>query len=73
MTAALEDHDLKTVTCHRPSTDHPVWTEPSPRRVRAFLDGTAVADSTRALADGPGQAGPALEPSPGGGSTSAAR
>jgi len=49
MTDALEDRDLKTVTRHRPSTDHPVCTEPSPRRVRAFLDGTAVADSTRAL------------------------
>ena len=49
MTDALEDRDLKTVARHRPSTDHPVWTEPSPRRVRAFLDGTAVADSTRAL------------------------
>ena len=49
MTDALEDRDLKVVTRHRPSTDHPVWTEPSPRRVRAFLDGVAVADSTRAL------------------------
>jgi uncharacterized protein (DUF427 family) len=49
MTDALEDRDLKTVTRHRPSTDHPVWTEPSPRHVRAFLDDTAVADSTRAL------------------------
>ena len=49
MTDSLEDRDLKSVARHRPSTDHPVWTEPSPRRVRAFLDGTAVADSTRAL------------------------
>jgi len=49
MTDALEDRDLKSVARHRPSTDHPVWTEPYPRRVRAFLDGTAVVDSTRAL------------------------
>jgi uncharacterized protein (DUF427 family) len=46
VTDALEDHDLKAVVRHRPSSDHPVRTEPSPRRVRAFLDGTAVADST---------------------------
>jgi uncharacterized protein (DUF427 family) len=49
MTDALEDRDLKAVTRHRHSSDHPIWTEPSPRRVRAFLDGLAVADSTRAL------------------------
>ncbi len=48
--APLGDHDLKAVARHRPGPYHPVvWTEPSPRRVRAFLDGTAVADSTRAL------------------------
>ena len=49
MTDALEDRDLKAVARHRPSSDHPVWTEPYPRRVRAFLDGVAVVDSTRAL------------------------
>jgi uncharacterized protein (DUF427 family) len=45
----LEDRDLKAVGRHRSDTDHPVWTEPYPRRVRAFLDGVAVADSDRAL------------------------
>ena len=49
MTDSLEDHDLEAVSRHRLGPDHPVWTELSPRHVRAFLDGTAVADSTRAL------------------------
>ena len=49
MTDALEDRDLKTVARNRPNRDHPGWTEPCPRRVRAVLDGVAVADSTRAL------------------------
>jgi len=49
VTDALEDRDLKAVARHRPSSDHPIWTEPYPRRVRAFLDGVAVVDSTRAL------------------------
>jgi uncharacterized protein (DUF427 family) len=48
MTDALEDRDLKVVARNRPDSDHPVWTEPCSRRVRAFLDGVAVADSTRA-------------------------
>ena len=49
MTDALEDRDLNAVARNRPSTDHPIWTEPYPRRVRASLDGVVVADSTRAL------------------------
>ena len=49
MTDALEDRDLKAVARNRPSTDHPIWTEPYPRRVRAFLDGVAVVDSTHTL------------------------
>jgi uncharacterized protein (DUF427 family) len=49
MTDDLEDRDIEVVTRHRASSDHPVWTEPSSRRVRAILDGVAVADSTRAL------------------------
>jgi uncharacterized protein (DUF427 family) len=49
MTESLEDRDLEAVDRRRPSADHPVWTEPYPRRVRAFLDGVAVADSDRAL------------------------
>ena len=49
MTGSLEDRDIKAVARNRPSTDHPVWTEPWPRHVRAFLDGVAVVDSTRAL------------------------
>jgi uncharacterized protein (DUF427 family) len=49
MTDALEDRDLTAVARNRPTSDHPIWTEPYPRRVRAFLDGTAVVDSTRAL------------------------
>jgi uncharacterized protein (DUF427 family) len=48
MTDALEDRDLKVVARNRPDSDHPVWTEPYSRRVRAFLDGVAVADSIRA-------------------------
>jgi uncharacterized protein (DUF427 family) len=50
VTEPLEDRDVQVVA--RPSRrddDHPVWTEPYPRRVRAFLQGVAVADSTRAL------------------------
>jgi uncharacterized protein (DUF427 family) len=50
VTDALEDRDLKAVARNRPSTDHPIWIEPYLRRVRAFLDGVAVADSTRARA-----------------------
>jgi uncharacterized protein (DUF427 family) len=49
VTDALEDRDLTAGARNRPSTDHPIWTEPYPRRVRAFLNGVAVADSTRAL------------------------
>jgi uncharacterized protein (DUF427 family) len=49
MTDALEDRDLKVVARNRVDSDHPVWTEPCARRVRAFLDGVAVVDSTRAL------------------------
>jgi uncharacterized protein (DUF427 family) len=49
VTDALEDRDLTAVTRNRPSGDHPIWTEPYPRRVRAFLNGVVVADSTRAL------------------------
>jgi hypothetical protein len=49
LTDALEDRDLNAAARNRPSTDHPVWIEPYPRRVRAFLDGVAVVDSTRAL------------------------
>jgi uncharacterized protein (DUF427 family) len=49
MTDALEDRDLRTVTGNRPNSDHPVWTEPCPRRVRAVLDGVTVVDATRAL------------------------
>ena len=49
MTDALEDRELKAVTHNRLSSDHPIWSEPYPRRVRAFLDGVAVVDSTRAL------------------------
>jgi len=45
----LEDRDIKAVARNRPSPDHPVWTEPYPRRVRVFLEGVAVADSDRAL------------------------
>jgi uncharacterized protein (DUF427 family) len=49
MSDALEDRALEAVARNRPSSDHPVWTESYPRRVRAFLDGVTVADSTRAL------------------------
>jgi len=49
LTDALEDRDLNAAARNHPSTDHPVWIEPYPRRVRAFLDGVAVVDSTRAL------------------------
>ena len=49
MTDPLEDRDMKVVARHRASADRPVWTEPYPRRVRAFLEGVAVADSDRAL------------------------
>jgi len=49
MTDALEDRDLKAVVRNRPGSDQPIWTEPSPRRVRAFLDDVAVVDSTQAL------------------------
>src|SRR4029453_18594143 len=49
VTDPLEDRDLNAVARNRPSSDHPIWTEPYPRRVRAFLDGVAVADSTRAF------------------------
>jgi uncharacterized protein (DUF427 family) len=49
MTDALEDRDLNVVARNRLDSDHPVWTEPCARRVRAFLDGVAVVDSTRAL------------------------
>jgi hypothetical protein len=44
-TDALEGRDLKAVVRNRPSCDHPVWTEPYPRRVRTVLDGVAVVDS----------------------------
>jgi len=49
VTDALEDRDLNAVARNRPTTDRPVRTEPYPRRVRAFLDGVVVVDSTRAL------------------------
>jgi uncharacterized protein (DUF427 family) len=49
MTDSLEDRDIKAVARNRPSSDHPIWTEPYPRRVRAFLEGVAVVDSTRTL------------------------
>src|SRR5512133_1424046 len=49
VTDALEDRDLTVVARNRPSSDHPIWTEPYPRRVRAVLDGVAVVDSTHAL------------------------
>src|SRR4029450_3423972 len=49
VTDALEDRDLNAVARNRLSSDHLVWTEPYPRRVRAFLDGIAVVDSSRAL------------------------
>jgi hypothetical protein len=49
MTDALEGRDLEAVARHRPSSDHPIRTAPSPRRVRAFLDDVAVVDSDRAL------------------------
>ena len=49
MPDALEDRDLNAVARHLLSSDHPVWTEPYPRRVRACLDGVAIVDSTRAL------------------------
>jgi uncharacterized protein (DUF427 family) len=49
VTDALENRDLKAVARNRPSSDHPIWTEPYPRRVRACLDGVAIVDSTRAL------------------------
>jgi uncharacterized protein (DUF427 family) len=49
VTDALEDRDLKAVARNRPSADHPIWTEPYARRVRAVLDGVAVVDSTHAL------------------------
>jgi uncharacterized protein (DUF427 family) len=49
VTDALEDRDLRAVARNRPGSDQPIWIERSPRRVRAFLDGTAVVDSTRAL------------------------
>jgi hypothetical protein len=49
MTDSLEDRDIKAVARNRPSSDHPIWTEPCPRRVRALLEGVAVVDSTRTL------------------------
>jgi uncharacterized protein (DUF427 family) len=49
VTDALEDRDLEAVARNRPSSDHPVWTEPYPHRVRACLDGVAIVDSTRVL------------------------
>jgi uncharacterized protein (DUF427 family) len=49
MVDASEDREMKAVARHRPSHDRPVSTEPCPRRVRAFLQGVPVADSTRAL------------------------
>jgi uncharacterized protein (DUF427 family) len=49
MADASEDREMKAVARHRPSHDRPVSTEPCPRRVRAFLQGVPVADSTRAL------------------------
>jgi len=49
MTESLEDRDVKAMARNRPSADHPLWTEPYPRRVRAFRGGVAVVDSTRAL------------------------
>jgi uncharacterized protein (DUF427 family) len=49
VTDALEDRDLNAVARNRLTSDRLIWTEPYPRRVRAFLDGIAVADSTRAL------------------------
>ncbi len=47
MTDALEDRDLGEHV--GPRGDQPVRTEPARRRVRAYLGGVAVADSTRAL------------------------
>jgi uncharacterized protein (DUF427 family) len=44
-----EDRDPNAVARNRPGGEQPIWTEPSPRRVRAFLDAVAVVDSTRAL------------------------
>jgi uncharacterized protein (DUF427 family) len=49
MTDALEDRDLELPAAQRPTEEHPVTTQPYPRRVRAFLGNVAVADSTRAL------------------------
>jgi len=49
MTDALEDRDLELPAAQRPTDEHPVTTQPYPRRVRAFLGNVAVADSTRAL------------------------
>jgi uncharacterized protein (DUF427 family) len=49
VTDSLEDRDLTAVVRIRPGSDQPIWTEPSPRRVRAFLGDVAVVDSTRAL------------------------
>jgi transposase len=43
MSDALEDRVLKAVARHRPSSNHPVWTEPYPRRVRAVLNGVTAA------------------------------
>jgi uncharacterized protein (DUF427 family) len=47
MTDALEDRDLGVRD--RPETEQQVRTEPVHRRVRAYLGGVAVADSTRTL------------------------
>jgi uncharacterized protein (DUF427 family) len=47
MTDALEDQDLGVRD--RPETEQQVRTEPVHRRVRAYLGGVAVADSTRTL------------------------
>jgi uncharacterized protein (DUF427 family) len=47
VTDALEDQRMEGLP--QPSRDDPVRTEPSPRRVRAYLGNVAVADSARAL------------------------
>jgi uncharacterized protein (DUF427 family) len=49
VTDAIEGRDVRAVARPRRGDDHPVWTEPCPRRVRVFLQGVPVADSTRAL------------------------
>jgi uncharacterized protein (DUF427 family) len=49
VTDAIEGRDVRAVARSRRGDDHPVWTEPCPRRVRVFLQGVPVADSTRAL------------------------